>query len=144
MEKRSAWQIPCSFFRDVLSALYVTNSLPLYSILTCTAALTFPSNNKLFLTNKPVPKRMGLNGSMPWPPPLCLGWAVLTYQEIPASVFLLYHDVPIIPYWIEKCIRYKSCHSILSLQMCESVSSVKTTNKRTRHNCSYMYLAEFW
>lgn len=45
--------------------------------------------------------------------------------------------MPIISYWIElnwieKGISYKSYHSILSLQMCESVSLVRTTNKRTR------------
>lgn len=49
----------------------------------------------------------------------------------PVSVSLLYYAMPIISYWIEKCISYKSYHSLLSLQMHESVSSVKTTNKRT-------------
>lgn len=75
---------------------------------------------------------------------LCLTEAHIdTYQEIPASIYLLNHAMPIISYWIEKCVSYKSYHFLLSLQMCESVSSVKTTNKRSRPIVP-IYIAIFW
>lgn len=75
---------------------------------------------------------------------LCLTEAlIVTYQEIPASISLLNHAVSIIFYWTEKCVSYKSYHFLLSLQMCESVSSVKTTNKRSRRIVP-IYIAIFW
>lgn len=75
---------------------------------------------------------------------LCLSEAlVVSYQGIPASISPLNHAMPIISYWIEKCVSYKSSHFLLSLQMCECVSSVKTTNKRSRPIVP-IYIAIFW
>lgn len=73
---------------------------------------------------------------------LCLS-EIVTYQEIPASISLLNYAMPIISYWIEKCVSYKNSHFLLSLQMCESVSSVKTVNKRSRLIVP-IYIAIFW